>query len=109
MSMTCSACESAASTTCTLCQAALCNEHIQKGQPFITARQLVATTTVTAFRTPQLLGDILFKELDEVPYCATCRQEVAVKRQSEQMKFLLGVLLVMLLAVSVPLYLLLAG
>jgi hypothetical protein len=109
MSMTCTACESAATTTCTLCHAGLCNEHIQKGQPFITARQLVATTATTAFRTPQLLGDILFRELDEVPYCASCRQEIAVKRQAEQTKFLLGVLLLMLLAASVPLYLLLAA
>jgi hypothetical protein len=97
MSMTCTACESAATTTCTLCHAGLCNEHIQKGQPFITARQLVATTATTAFRTPQLLGDILFRELD------------AVKRQAEQTKFLLSVLLLMLLAASVPLYLLLAA
>ncbi|MBV9787311.1 MAG: hypothetical protein JOZ51_04005 [Chloroflexi bacterium] len=74
------------------------------GQPLITARQLVATTASTAFRTPQLLGDILFKELDEVPYCQSCRQDVAVKRQSEQMKFLMGILLLMVLVASIPIY-----
>lgn len=107
MSMTCTACESAATTTCMLCHAAICTQHTQMGQPFITARQLVATTASTVVRTPQLVGDILFKELDEVPYCATCRKDVSVKRQSEQMKFLVGMLLVMLLTVSIPLYFLL--
>jgi hypothetical protein len=79
------------------------------GQPFITARQLVATTTSTAVRAPRLLGDILLKELDPVPYCATCRQELAVKRQTEQLKFLLVILLVLAVAISVPLYFMLAG
>ncbi|HEX6290804.1 MAG TPA: hypothetical protein VFZ66_16590 [Herpetosiphonaceae bacterium] len=79
------------------------------GQPFITARQLVATTASTAVRAPRLLGDILLKELDEVPYCVGCRQELAVKRQSEQMKFMLVVLLLMALVISVPLYFMLAG
>ena len=107
MSINCTACESAATTTCAFCHAALCNQHIQMGQPFISARQLVATTASTAVRTPRLLGDILFKELDEVVYCPACRKDVAIKRQSEQMKFLMGMLLVMLLAVSIPLYVLL--
>ena len=104
MSTTCTTCASPATTSCTFCRAAICNEHTQLGQPFITARQLVTTTASTAFRTPQLLGDILFKELDEVPYCPTCRKEVAVKRQSEQMKFLMVVLLLMLLVASIPIY-----
>jgi hypothetical protein len=75
----------------------------------ITARQLVTTTASTAVRTPQLLGDILLKELDPVAYCAGCRQEVAVKRQAEQMKFLLSLLLLIAVVVGVPLYLMLAG
>lgn len=107
MSTTCTTCTSAATASCSSCRAAICDEHTKLGQPFITARQLVTTTASTAFRTPQLLGDILFKELDEVPYCPSCRQEVAVKRQSEQMKFLLVVLLFMLLVASIPIYFLL--
>lgn len=104
MSTTCTTCASPATTSCTLCRVAVCNEHTQMGQPLITARQLVTTTASTAFRTPQLLGDILFKELDEVPYCQSCRQDVAVKRQSEQMKFLMGILLLMVLVASIPIY-----
>jgi len=109
MSRTCTACESGATTTCMACRAALCSQHTHMGQPFITARQLVATTASTAVRAPRLLGDILLKELDEVPYCGTCRQELAVKRQSEQLKFLLVVLLLMAVVISVPLYFMLAG
>lgn len=109
MSKTCTACESAATDNCALCRAALCDDHVHTGQPFITARQLVTTTASTAVRAPRLLGDILLKELDPVGYCAACRQEIAVKRQTEQMKFLLSVLLVVALVVGVPLYVMLAG
>ncbi len=79
------------------------------GQPFITARQLVTTTASTAVRAPRLLGDLLLKELDPMAYCITCRQELAVKRQTEQLKFLLVVLLVLAVAISLPLYFMLMG
>lgn len=108
MATNCTACESTAATTCTICQAALCTAHVQQGQPFITARQLVTTTASTAFRAPAMLGDILFKELDLVPYCAECREEVAGKRTTEQLKFLLTVLLVMAIVIGLPMYLMLA-
>ncbi len=66
---------------------------MQLGQPFISARQLVTITATTAFRTPTLLGDILLKELPKVPYCTTCRLEILSKRQAEQFKFVLSLLL----------------
>jgi hypothetical protein len=107
MAMTCSACATPATTSCTMCRTPLCDEHQLLGHPLITARQLVATTASTAVRAPGMLGDILFKELDQVPYCAECREQVAAKRTGEQLKFLLTLLLVLALVLGVPLYLLL--
>lgn len=104
---TCTACDATATTTCTKCGTALCTLHVHQGQPFISARQLVATTASTAVRTPALLGDILFKELDQVPYCAECREDLAARRTTEQLKFLLGMLLIVAVVVGVPMYLLL--
>lgn len=109
MAKTCTACDTPASTACTWCNAALCNEHVQIGQPFITARQLMATTATTAVRAPGLLPDILFKELDQVAYCAGCREELAGKRTSEQLKFLLTILFIMAVVIGVPFYFILVG
>ncbi len=101
---TCTACQAPATTSCTLCRATLCAEHTQSGHPLITARQLVTTTAVTAIRTPGLLGDILFKEMDQVPYCANCRNDVAARRTTEQLKFLLGALLFLIIVVGLAVY-----
>ena len=75
--------------------------------PLITFRQLVSTTLTTALRAPSLLGDILFKELDQVPYCPPCREAIAGKRQTEQLKFAVSMLLVLALVVGLPALLLL--
>jgi hypothetical protein len=98
--MTCSECTSTATTTCVWCDTPLCDTHIQLGQPFISARQLVTITATTAFRTPALLGDILLKELPKVPYCVKCRLRVVGKRQAEQFKFVLSLLLIVSLMVG---------
>ena len=109
MAMTCTACDATASTTCTVCKSALCATHVQMGQPFISARQLVTTTATTALRAPGVLADLLFNELDMVPYCASCREELAAKRTGEQLKFLIGMLLVLALVIGLPAYLMLVG
>ncbi len=101
---TCTLCEGAATSACTLCHIALCMEHAIVGQPFISAWQLVKTIFGTAVRTPALLGDILFKELDLVMYCPTCREEIGARRQTEQLKFA-GALFALLLVVALPVYL----
>jgi hypothetical protein len=103
--VTCSACQKPATATCATCRASLCEDHTQPGHPLITARQLVTTTATTAFRAPGLLSDILFKEMDQVAYCAACREAVAARRTTEQLKFLLGMLLIFAVAVGIPLYL----
>lgn len=105
MHQTCSACDAPATLACALCHTPLCAEHAVMGQPFITARQLATTTAVTALRAPALLGDLLFKELDKVPYCAACRAQLAARRTAEQLKFLGGVLLVLALLIGLIWYL----
>jgi len=70
------------------------------GQQLITARQLVTTTLTTAARAPGLLGEVLFKELDQARYCPTCRAHIALRRQTEQLKFLGGLLLFLILVVG---------
>lgn len=70
------------------------------GQQLITARQLVTTIASTAVRAPSMLSEILFKELDQVGYCPECRERVANRRQSEQLKFLGGMFLSVLLLVG---------
>lgn len=109
MDTTLSPAATTSATTCTVCGTSLRDEDIRLGQPFITARQLVTTIVTTALRAPGVLSDLLFKELDQVPYCAECRDELAAKRTGEQLKFLLSVLLVMALVIGVPIYLMLPG
>lgn len=107
MATTCAACANAATTTCSMCQVSICAEHTRRGYPLITARQLATVTATTATRAPKMLGEILFREIEQVDYCEDCREVVAERRQSEQMKFLLGMLLVIALVVGVPVLLML--
>ena len=102
MTTTCAQCASARDTQCAFCQARLCAEHAVAGQQFITARQLIVLMVTTLFRAPRMLGELLFKELDQVDYCEACRQQLAVRRNAEQLKFLGGVaaMLVMFVAVA---------
>ncbi len=100
MTAICVSCAGAATGECTRCRAQVCDEHTIAGQPVIMARQLVGAIVTTAVRAPALLGDILFKELDKVGYCATCREQVAVQRVAEQQKFLIGLLFMLVFVVG---------
>ena len=102
MTTTCAHCTSAQDTQCAFCQASLCAEHALAGQQFITARQLIVVMITTLFRAPRMLGEMLFKELDQVDYCETCRQQLALRRNAEQLKFLggLAAMLVMIVGVA---------
>ena len=104
MTAICASCSGVATGQCARCRVHLCDEHTIVGQPVITARQLVGAIATTAVRAPGLLGDILFKELDQVGYCATCREQVAVQRVAEQQKFMGAVLLVLVLLVGLFLF-----
>ena len=71
-------------------------------------RQLISTIYTTALRAPGMLGEILFKELDQVVYCDTCRDAVAGRRQIDQLKFADLMLLVMLIVIALPTYMMFA-
>src|SRR3954453_1225771 len=91
-----------ATTECTYCHTVVGSKDAIKAQPLITFRQLLTVVISTAVHAPSLLGDILFKEMDQVSYCTTCRPIVAERRQSEQLKFAASMLLVLLLVVGIP-------
>ncbi len=91
-----------ATTECAYCHAVVGSEEAIKAQPLITFRQLLTVIMSTAVHAPSLLGDILFKEMDQVSYCTTCRPIVAERRQSEQLKFAGSMLLALLLMVGIP-------
>jgi hypothetical protein len=89
-----------ASTSCTSCGRAICAEHTLMGQPFITAGDLART----ALRTPAVLFG---PPLEAVPYCPECRETLAGQRTTEQLKVLVG-LLVLLAVVGGLIYLIAA-
>ena len=105
VSTICAFCDTGATTRCSHCGTTICGQHKVVGQPFITAGQLLTTIVSTVVHAPSLLGDILFKELDLVDYCAKCKAEIGARRQTEQLKFAGGLFLAMLAIVALPLLL----
>ena len=87
--------------TCATCDTPLHDAEAQYGHPLITARQLTTMAVHTAIRSPKLFSEMMLKELSPVPYCTMCRQQLPAKRQAEQMKFLMGLLLVLALLAGV--------
>jgi len=55
----------------------------------------------TAIRSPKLFSEMMLKELPPVPYCTACRQQLPAQRQAEQIKFMMGLLLVLALLAGV--------
>lgn len=68
--------------------------------PLITFRTLVATIARTAISAPSNLGHILFDEQPNVPYAPEARQQLAARRSAEQLKLLVGLLLLVALIVT---------
>ena len=76
--------------------------------PLVTARELVTAVFGNVFRTPGNLGFILFAEQPNVPYAQEAREPLAARRSAEQLKLLVGLLLLVAL-VAVPILLLTMG
>ena len=108
MPATCTHCAAEATVGCVDCQDPLCADHTILSHPLITVRQLMTAILTTAMRAPGMLGELLFKELDQVNYCATCRETVSVQRQAEQLKLAGGMLLALVLVVGLPTFLMLS-
>ncbi len=73
--------------------------------PIVTARELVATICTTVVRAPGNLGHILFAEQPDVPYAQDVRDQLAARRSAEQLKLLVGLLLLAAL-IAVPILML---
>ncbi len=65
--------------------------------PLITARDLVTTIVRAAIHAPSTLGHLLFDEQPNVPYAPEARSQLAARRSREQLKLLLGMLVVLAL------------
>jgi hypothetical protein len=72
--------------------------------PLITTRQLVSTVLDTLVRSPGMLGQVLMAEQPNVPYAQEARDELARRRSAEQLKLLLG-LLVLVAIILAPILL----
>lgn len=103
MTATCTACATS-TRTCALCDTSICAEHTQRWHPLITARQLITTTVSTATRAPSMLGEVLLQPIAQVDYCQSCRDLVSERRQTEQLKVALGILLVLVIVVGLPMF-----
>jgi hypothetical protein len=68
--------------------------------PLVTARELVATIARAALTSPGTLSHILFDEQPNVPYAPEAREQLAARRSSEQLKLLVGLLMVVALIVA---------
>lgn len=80
---------------CSLTGRPISREEAYWGPPLVTARQLVTTILTTALRTPRLLGTILMAEQPNVPYAVDVREQLAQRRSAEQLKLLVGMLVVL--------------
>ena len=73
--------------------------------PLVTFRQLITAITQGLMHSPGTLGTILFAEQPNVPYAPAAREQLAARRSAEQIKLLVGLLLVVAL-IAAPILLL---
>jgi nitrous oxide reductase accessory protein NosL len=73
--------------------------------PLVTFRQLITAITQGLTHSPGTLGTILFAEQPNVPYAPAAREQLATRRSAEQIKLLVGLLLVVAL-IAAPILLL---
>src|SRR5574338_918545 len=73
--------------------------------PLVTARELVATVARGALTSPGTLSHILFDEQANVPYAPDARAQLAARRSAEQLKLLVG-LLVLVALIAAPIVML---
>src|SRR5215831_966111 len=90
---------------CALTGVPISAEEAYWAPPLVTARELVATIFSNLFRTPGNLGVVLFAEQPNVPYAQAACEQLAARRSAEQLKLLVGLLLLVAL-VAAPILLL---
>jgi hypothetical protein len=85
---------------CALTGKPISAEEAYWAPPLVTARQLVSTIYNTITRSPGNLGYVLMAEQPNVPYAQDARDQLASRRSAEQLKLLLGLLLVVALIIA---------
>ena len=85
---------------CSLTGKPISREEAYWAPPLITAKQLVTTIVTTLVRSPGSLGEVLLAEQPNVPYAQDARDLLASRRSTEQMKLLLGLLVIIALIVA---------
>jgi hypothetical protein len=73
--------------------------------PLVTFKELASMTLSTLIRSPSMIGHILMAEQPDVPYSPEARDLLAKRRQAEQIKLLLA-LLVIAAIITAPILLL---
>ena len=94
--------------TCALTGKQISADQAYWAPPLVTARELVATIVGNLLRSPGNLGHVLLAEQPNVPYAQEAREQLAARRSTEQVKLLLGLLLLVAL-IAAPIVLLTLG
>jgi hypothetical protein len=90
---------------CALTGKPITPEQAYWAPPLVTARELVSAILTAVFRAPDTLGQILMGEQPNVAYASDARDLLAKRRSQEQLKLLIGMLLIAALIAAPILYL----
>jgi len=86
---------------CALTGAPVSAEEAYWAPPLVTFRELLAAITHGLTHSPSTLGAVLFAEQPNVPYAPAAREQLASRRSAEQIKLLVG-LLVVIAVIAAP-------
>jgi hypothetical protein len=90
---------------CALTGVPISAEEAYWAPPLVTFRQLITAITQGLAHSPGTLGAVLFAEQPNVPYAQAAREQLAARRSAEQIKLLVGLLLVITLIAAPILFL----
>jgi hypothetical protein len=85
---------------CALTGRVLSPDEAYWAPPLVTFRELISAIASTALRAPSQLRYVLLAEQPDVAYAPEARELLARRRNAEQIKFLLSVLLSLLIIVG---------
>ena len=90
---------------CALTGKPISAEEAYWAPPLVTARELVSAIWTNLLRSPGNLGHLLMAEQPNVPYDPEARDQLGARRSAEQLKLLVG-LLVIIALIAAPILLL---
>jgi hypothetical protein len=86
---------------CALTGKPISAEEAYWAPPLVTVRELLSALAHGLLHSPGALGAILFTEQPNVPYAPDVREQLAARRSAEQLKLLVG-LLVLVALIAAP-------